>query len=395
MNSQNRGGRAPNASRQRKSTNNRQATKSQTNGGFSQSNNNNNGYNYNNNNNSNRQNRRPRNNINTPLIKNTQMNGVGAAYSRAQVSQKPVITRQSVDSCHIKHRELIMNLTGSATFVAVQKAANPGIFATLPWLSIQAQGWEKYRFRSLRVCYYPRCGTSTPGSVMLSVDYDAADTSPVSEMIASVNYGTVEDAPWKDLCLSLDPKRLAGERFIRNSTLVANLDIKTYDVANLLICTTDGTAVNWGKVWIEYEVELINPQFPAGGPFGSATIQSDASSIFSTNFMGNNPSTTGSYHLSTGGNNTLTMSGLITGQEYGMTMSVVGTTITVAGSSTYVGLTLFTQGAAINAAETEAIIFFTFFATATTASFVVSLTLATITSSVAFITGFQSPNPNF
>jgi hypothetical protein len=100
---------------------------------------------------------------------------------------------------------------------------------------------------------------------MLIPDYDAADLAPQSEQVASAYYGTQEDAPWKDNCLTFDNRRLAGERFIRQTALGANLDVKTYDVANAYVNTVDGTAVAWGKVWFEYDVTLFNPQLPSTG----------------------------------------------------------------------------------------------------------------------------------
>jgi hypothetical protein len=46
---------------------------------------------------------------------------------------------------------------------------------------------------------------------------------------------------------------------------VVGQDIKTYDVGTFIVGTTDGTAVNWSKLWVEYDVILMNPQLPAIG----------------------------------------------------------------------------------------------------------------------------------
>jgi hypothetical protein len=104
---------------------------------------------------------------------------------------------------------------------------------------------------------------------MLVPDYDAADAAPSSEQIASSYEDVEEDAPWKDIECELRPSSLHAlgpSKFIRTGALAAGLDIKTYDAGNFFLCTTDGTAVNWGKLWVEYDVTLLTPQLnPAGG----------------------------------------------------------------------------------------------------------------------------------
>jgi len=135
-------------------------------------------------------------------------------------------------------------------------------------LASQAQAWEQYRFNKLEFKYYTRTGSQTPGSIMLIPDYDAADASPGSEQIASTYEDVTEDAPWKDQCCTLRPRAMhpmGPKKFVRNGPLAANLDIKTYDAGNLFVGTTDGTAIAWGKLWVEYDVSLYTPQLPPTG----------------------------------------------------------------------------------------------------------------------------------
>jgi hypothetical protein len=159
---------------------------------------------------------------------------------------------------------------------------------TFPWLSIQSQAWERYRFNSLKFEYFTRTGSGTPGSVMLVPDYDPADSAPISEQVASSYEDVVEDAPWKDMCCSLKPSSLHAlgpSKFIRSGTLLANLDIKTYDSGNLFVCTVDGTAVNWGKLWVEYDVTLMTPQLhPAGSSLLSAQHITCTAATTASNF---------------------------------------------------------------------------------------------------------------
>lgn len=195
--------------------------------------------------------------------------GVAAAYSSSQRSEPPKITA-SRDECRIVHRELVASIVGSAGFaVPFALPVNPGISAVFNWLSVMAIGWEKYKFNRLSFKYYTRTGSGTPGSMMLAPDYDAADSAPNSEVIASAYEGVAEDAPWKDI--SCDMKKLGGVRYIRSGPLGPNLDIKTYDVAQLFACTVDGTAIPWGKLWVEYDVTFSVPQLP---PSGGALLSS-------------------------------------------------------------------------------------------------------------------------
>jgi hypothetical protein len=201
--------------------------------------------------------------ISPPLV------AVAAAYAKGQRSSAPRI-EATRDQVRIVHRELVGSVTGSTAFTILQTIAlNPGLSASFPWLATQAQAWERYRFNRLRFCYYTRTGSNIPGSVMLIPDYDAADAAPVSEQVASSYEDVEEDAPWKDIECDLRPSSLHAigpSKFIRVGALLANQDIKTYDAGNFFLATVDGTAVSWGKLWVEYDITLMTPQLnPAGG----------------------------------------------------------------------------------------------------------------------------------
>jgi len=197
-----------------------------------------------------------------------------AAYATGQSQTAPLINATR-DSCRIVHRELVASVTGSAAYaVPFDFALNPGLPASFPWLATQAQSWETYRFNRLRYCYYTRTGSSTPGSCMLVPDYDAEDAIPLSEQIASSYEDVAEDAPWKDIDCDLRVAAMFSmgpKKFIRTGAVPAGTDIKTYDAGQMFVCTTDGTAVNWGKLWVEYDVTLYTPQInPAGSGVLSA-----------------------------------------------------------------------------------------------------------------------------
>lgn len=271
------------------------------------------------------------------VTKGDSFSSAASAYSRGFSSNRAKITQTS-DGVIIRKRELLSSITGSSAFTIAQTyAINPGLGTSFPWLATQAQGWEQYRFRRLRFIYYTRTGTSVPGSVMLVPDYDAADNAPVSEQQAMDYKDAKEEAPWVvEFCCDLTPSALhpSGRKFIRQGA-VASTDIKTYDAGNMFIATTDGTAVNWGKVFVEYEVELAVSQLPQGSGNVASGIATATTTTNSLATMIYSPGAAGVITLS-GTANSLSWSGLQVGSEYLLNYIASGSTTTLT-SSTLVG----------------------------------------------------------
>jgi len=321
-----------------------------------------------------------------------------AAYASGQTTGQARISRTSADSCRIVHRELIASVTGSVAFTVAQSfPLNPGMPVTFPWLSNEAAGWERYRFNKLRFCYYTRTGSNVPGSVMLSPDYDPADPAPIGEQIASSYQDAQEDAPWKDIHCELMARELMGdmkEKTIRNGALAANQDIKTYDAGNLHLCTVDGTAVSWGKLWVEYDVTLYTPQVPAGGFNSNGTLASGGGSIAAATPFGAVPVATGSVVLAAAATNVVSLSNLQIGSKILISAWVQGTVISAASIATVTGLTAVNAGAIFNAAATSAMAFGTFTVTAAAPTATLSITSTTVTSTW-YSVSVLSPGPAF
>lgn len=256
------------------------------------------------------------------------------AYASTQKSTKAQYVNFTSDSCRVKHCELLGSVTGSNNFVVdINNGTfqiNPGLVTSFPWLSSQAAAWEKYKFHNLRFIYHTKCSTSVPGSVLLGLDYDASDVAPTDEKQLSSFYGSVESAPWKEIVFQCDMKRMADSRYIRVSA-VTGVDIKTYDQGNFYVGTVDGTAVPWGKLWVEYDVELQIPQQnpPAGiGVYFSAVTTT--ANLFPV--INNTTIQSRNYNISVNGSptvaNRLVIDGLVPGKRYAITLVVTGTVIT-------------------------------------------------------------------
>jgi len=318
-----------------------------------------------------------------------------AAYSSSYRGKAPSIT-QSPNSCRVVHRELISSITGSAAFaVGATFEINPGLSVTFPWLALMAQAWEQYEFNSLKFHYVTRTGTNVPGSVMLVPDYDAADAAPVDEATASSYQEAIEDAPWRDITCGLRKLSMNGGRtrhFVRQGSLAANLDIKTYDVAKFFVLTTDGTAVPWGKLWVEYDVTFHIPQLPSSGngPFGGQIVSSGSSETAANPFgtSANTDSQAKGIAINSASPATITIDNIGT---YLVVMEFVGTVITAVGAPTLgAGCTLLgTQTSFINAGQTDAVTRFVILTTGNTvlspATIQIALTATTVTSGRALI----------
>jgi hypothetical protein len=314
------------------------------------------------------------------------------AYSTQQVGRAAQVKQRDVNCIVIKHRELIGNVSGAATSTftnAFSISCNPGLSSFAPWLSIQAQGWETYRFRKLKFEYFTRTATTTVGSVVMAPDYDAADDAPPTEQIMSTYKDVVEDAPWKNIVCHLGVSSMHPEgkrKFIRNASLAANLDIKTYDVANFFLNTVDSTtAASWGKLWVDYEVELHTPQSLTSLPTGlSGGRLNGATSLSGALPFG----TGGAFDANAAGLQYDGTSGAIILQKSGtyiLSYIVTGTVMSAAtftfSNATQIGST----AQAFNAAATSGVVTVLFTADEPNARIFPALTATTVTACIGFI----------
>jgi hypothetical protein len=221
---------------------------------------------------------------------------VPVAATRSQTTTRAKITNKSDGSVRVVHRELVGNLVGQVAFTLGTVTVNPGLSGTFPWLSGIAQSFEEYKFNKLRFCYYPRCSTATAGSVMLIPEYDVTEDPPVTEQIAASYVGTREDAPWKAQVVDLPASALQGtakRHFVRPLTglINPNEDPKLYDVALFYTGAVDASGANqpWGKLWVEYDVDLYLPQLSPYGPLPYGGKVTGNTSITKTNPLGSSP----------------------------------------------------------------------------------------------------------
>ena len=170
----------------------------------------------------------------------------------------------------VTHKEYIGDFTAAnASFAASRYNVNPGLSSTFPWLSAIANRFESYLFDDLRFIYEPICPTSTPGSVMMAVDYDAAESAPTNKVTLMSYSGANRSSPWDKTSFDArapDLRKFGIQRYIRSGTPPTGTDIKTYDVGSFFIASqnTPASATTLGELYVQYTVKLFTPQIQVG-----------------------------------------------------------------------------------------------------------------------------------
>lgn len=171
-------------------------------------------------------------------------------------------TGTPLDSIVVHRREYIQDINGSVGFVATLLSDNPGLPALHPWLSSIAPNYEEYEVISKSFVFETESPTSTTGVVVLCYDYDALDASPANKASALQYSDNIRSAPWVRSVLSLrsDDLRKRGCLYVRTGP-VASSDLKTYDLGNLIVCTSGQANTNIiGELWVDYTIRLRVPQ---------------------------------------------------------------------------------------------------------------------------------------
>lgn len=165
----------------------------------------------------------------------------------------------------VRHREYIADISGSVAFSATSFSINPGLPGSFPWASQLCFDYESYLFVRLSFEFETAKSTATSGSLMLAIDFDAADDAPTSKSQMMSYHNAVRSPVWSECCYESDRndlQKFGVQRYLRYGALAANRDIKTYDVGNLFVGTqgcADTTVL--GELYVTYELVLMTPQF--------------------------------------------------------------------------------------------------------------------------------------
>lgn len=178
------------------------------------------------------------------------------------VEPRPARIKSGLKSTVISNHELIATVNGSVAFTSTRYSVNPGLLL-YTWLSTQAAGWEKYKFRKLNFVYVPaEAVVTTPGSVYLAAEYDP-NTAPPSSLQGLSTYETQSNARVFEACsLNIPPNRMfdgVQHKRIRCGNVAG--DLQLYDACNFVFSTISCAQLGpIGQIWVHYEVEFFSPQ---------------------------------------------------------------------------------------------------------------------------------------
>lgn len=186
------------------------------------------------------------------------------AYSNVMTNRGPNLRK-----LNIKHKEYVADLkvTGAPTRYTFR--INPGLAEMFPWLSTIANRFESYHFRSLKFHYIPSVSTTTEGAVAFIPDYDPGDDDSSLTKTELLTFEDCVRAPgWTSFTVNCKQRNLSKRKtyFTRNQNVPIAQDIKFYDVGQLLVYSTveKPSGVNFGELWVEYDVDLETPQLEQG-----------------------------------------------------------------------------------------------------------------------------------
>jgi len=190
----------------------------------------------------------------------------------------------------VKHSEYVADISGSVDFESEGMAINPGNINLFPWLASIAQRFESYKFRALRFRYQPTAPTTTAGTFVFAVIYDATAASPDSKVTALASESAVRTSVWSSVQHVSASHNLnkRSSYFVRNGSGPITSSFDFYDVGTVF-AMTDGIpseSGNVGEFYVDYEIDLITPVLTnastASGPLGTlqATTVSGPVNLF-------------------------------------------------------------------------------------------------------------------
>lgn len=199
-----------------------------------------------------------------PRMKNVDVKAP-VAQAKLMSYGMPQVNPMKNGDARVRHREYITDIRspGSNIFTPSSFSINPGQGLVFPWLSKIAANYESYIFRSLKFVYQPIAATTTSGTVVIAVDYDARDDPPQNKQQALTYRSAVRGPVWHSFaftCLPADLHKLKSH-FTRTGAQPPATDIKTYDIGNLYVAAIGLSSAIVGELHVEYDVELLTPQY--------------------------------------------------------------------------------------------------------------------------------------
>lgn len=191
---------------------------------------------------------------------------VSAPVSQALkgLSGKALIKALPNGGTRVRHTEYLMDVNATVAFSVEAYAVNPGNPEIFPWLYTLARRYESYKFRSLNFRYETQAPTSTSGTMILTVDYNADASLPRGKTQMLAMESAVRAPLWSPInhrSLSHNLNKRATY-FVRNGDQIQSADL--YDTGQLML-GSQGAPFNadMGELYVDYEVDLLTPTLPS------------------------------------------------------------------------------------------------------------------------------------
>lgn len=210
----------------------------------------------------------------------------------------PMFSTNGGSSLIVRNKELWLTLSAAGNGDVVGRVGlNPADVNVFPWLSAIADRYTYYRWRHLRVCFQTIVGANTTGDAHLGLFYDREDLdswfaapNPLQGITQTV--GSSGGPVWSST-ISNDGNNLYSQimavadvrrahmrtnyHLIDNNTSGTALDNQAVAVFLATLTGSGGsgspstTAV--GRVWFDYEIELLHPTAQAANSPGVVSQQ--------------------------------------------------------------------------------------------------------------------------
>lgn len=185
------------------------------------------------------------------------------------------------------------NLAFSTSAVNSTWLINPRNSILFPWLSQIARAYDLYRFKRLTFEYVPSVPSTTPGQIVMALDYDVKDANLATTPEVLQSYaGAVTSQVYVPSIVQFDGERTVlkdHKYFCSTSTVPDRLN----DVATLIVHLTvpPGTANDtvYGSLFANYDIDFYDPEV-------SGTTLSDAA-LLMRSVLGNTTDAADNEHL--------------------------------------------------------------------------------------------------
>lgn len=234
---------------------------------------------------------------NTVRFGKSQSRSVANPVSKAFIRKAgtPSFMTGSDGSTVIRHSEYIRDIEGADQFTLTSFALNPGVGSLFPWLSTIAPRYESYQFLELCFRYETVAPTSTSGTVILAVDYNANCPAPESKtqilsMESSVRTPVWSTVEHRSLVHNLTKRQ---SYFVRGGATV--VDPSLYDVGRIMVAVQGVPSENpsIGELYVDYSVRLTTPVLPSSTSLENSVKITSSAGVDYQHIFGTTPVKTG------------------------------------------------------------------------------------------------------